>query len=175
MRANEDPYSAALMQFPLNSMVDFTSLMPNANTISQQSHGQQHPGTHNRGDSHGMESMKFQNQTSRDQNQQQQPANVAPPPGFTNSAAYSMGAPQLSSLFMQAQYPPMPPYTPYMMPNVSNQGRHIYADDDSRKTYDKMSQQAKQAQATPPPTYHNQHNGGAGAYMQKQKHFNWNN
>lgn len=167
MRA-DDPYSAALLQYPLNGMnVDFSSLISANNPISQSGHGQPIQGTQHRTDSHNMvDNMKYQNQqNTRDQTQQ--PSNVAPPPGFANSANF-MAQPQISSLFMQPQYPHMP--FSYMMPNVGNAGRQMYPEEE-RKGYDKIGGAKQQAQATPPPHYHN-----GGNYMNiNKKPYNWNN
>ncbi|CAI4220871.1 unnamed protein product [Auanema sp. JU1783] len=161
----DDPYSAALLQYPLAGMgVDFSSILPVTNTLSQSGNGQQLQGNQHRSDSHSMDGIKYQSQSSREQSQQG--SNVAPPPGFANPSY--MNQPPLSSLFMQ-QYTPM--QFSYMMPNVGNAGRQMYQEED-RKSYDKMSG-AKQAQATPPPHHYN-HNGGN--YMNiNKKQYNWNN
>jgi len=167
----DDPYSAALMQYPFGGMgVDLSAMLPGTTPMSQSGNTQQMQSNQHRSDAHNMEGLKYPSQNSRDQNQQ--PSNVAPPPGFANPGSF-MNQPALSSLFMQQQYAPHP-YS-FMMPNVGSAGRQMYSQEDERKSYDKMGG-AKQAQATPPPHYHN---NGSGGYLNiggmNKKPYNWNN
>jgi len=158
------------MQYPFTGMgVDLSAMLPGTTPMSQSGNNQQMQSNQHRSDAHNMEGLKYPSQNSRDQNQQ--PSNVAPPPGFANPGNF-MNQPALSSLFMQQQYPPHP-YS-FMMPNVGSAGRQMYSQEDERKSYDKMGG-AKQAQATPPPHYHN----GSGGYLNiggmNKKPYNWNN
>uniref|UniRef100_A0A8R1HX96 Uncharacterized protein n=1 Tax=Caenorhabditis japonica TaxID=281687 RepID=A0A8R1HX96_CAEJA len=172
-----DEQYAALMQYGMGvDLANLSRILPQPTTLAQSPSSQQVSSGQQRDPAHSlMDFQKFNQQNPRDQQPQQQPSNVGPPPGFQSNSYLQQ--PNLTSLFMQQPY--QGPHAfgfMNMMPNVGNngQGRQMYGQDDDRKGYDKMApkpatQQSQHSQY--------QHNGGnIGKYgNMSNKPYNWGN